>query len=433
MRSGFNPNSNRTSIDSAKDSSAASGKKLLGEGIKAQIKSINQRSKDDLESFPKFTRAKPTRSLSSSGENVLAKWPTRAQMSDDVKPKTGMVARHLLPMQKVAHDENCVIAVRSVDKMSTGLIDAGYPTKDMHIKGKSASWGPQAGLICVDQSFSKLESAPEKHAKFNAQTLSCVADGFAVEVPITLQAERLDFLADEGMITHIEGDYASFVAKAPSGKEYTFTTEKTINAEGDEVYTVLSEGKPVMALAPVGSDKPFTADYDLMMVAPRLENLSAEDKLKVPGISHEAFKQRVDAYKNPLSNELQKAYDSAEYFYQNMDKELGNVSKRVSDLIPKINEALVGDGPKVVHHGADDGSPVADPAANYPLTIFLPHSIGKFPAICMINNTKEFAEFIKQAKQAGFHVPMNPLWEKEITSIRRQSFTEAIEYFKNLK
>lgn len=61
------------------------------------------------------------------------------QQVEAVKDKTGMVAAHLIPLQQVARDHNCIIGIRPVDRLATELIESGHPTKGFHIKGKSAS------------------------------------------------------------------------------------------------------------------------------------------------------------------------------------------------------------------------------------------------------------------------------------------------------
>lgn len=103
------------------------------------------------------------------------------------RENTGIVSSHLLPLQKVAAQTNSIIGIRPVENVATGLIEAGHPTKDFHIKGKSANWGPQAGLICTDQAFSKLEKfkddAPEKVTNANKQIQACISDGHAVATP----------------------------------------------------------------------------------------------------------------------------------------------------------------------------------------------------------------------------------------------------------
>lgn len=81
----------------------------------------------------------------------------------------------------------------------------------------------------------------------------------------------------------------------------------------------------------------------------------------------------------------------------------------------------------MVHHSTDSENPVTEVAANYPATFFLPTTLGRFDEISIINDGKEMAELIKTAKDSGYHVPLNPLWEREVVGIKRSGFTHAQE------
>jgi len=65
---------------------------------------------------------------------------------EQIRLQTGIVPAHLVPLQQLAQQYNVVIGIRPVDPLATDLIEAGHPTKDFHIKGKSASLG-SAGRI----------------------------------------------------------------------------------------------------------------------------------------------------------------------------------------------------------------------------------------------------------------------------------------------
>ncbi|MBM7074213.1 hypothetical protein JQC92_19645 [Shewanella sp. 202IG2-18] len=64
---------------------------------------------------------------------------------------SGIVPNHKQALLQTASENNCIVMVRPVNKLSTDLIAEGYATKDLHVKGKSSDWGPQAGFICCDQ------------------------------------------------------------------------------------------------------------------------------------------------------------------------------------------------------------------------------------------------------------------------------------------
>ncbi|PMS12628.1 adenylate cyclase [Trinickia caryophylli] len=352
---------------------------------------------------------------------------------EQVAGSTGVVRAHLVKLQSFAREHQCLIGIRPVDRLATDLIEDGYPTKGFHIKGKSANWGPQAAFICADQRLSKLENRPEHLGKFNGEVNACLLDGYARKVPLVLGRARLDRLLSAGMIDRLERDRhgapARFEAKAPSGKIYTFDAVRASgHGAGDERFEIRLDGKAVEVLAPPREGaKPLTADYDLFAVAPRLAHLGPEDNLPVPDISHGVFRARLDRYRHGVPPQLQADYAWPAFFYGPMDAELGNVSARVRRMIPLINEALVGNGEPVVHHGADEASHAADTLANYPLTFALPEKIGRFEEVCLVNDEHELAELVCRAKEAGYHVPLNPLWEPKVTSVRRPAFVAARE------
>jgi adenylate cyclase ExoY len=356
-----------------------------------------------------------------------------------VRGKTGIVPSHLVPLQRIAAQTNSIIGVRPVEAVATGLIENGHPTKDYHIKGKSANWGPQAGLICKDQAFSKLEKfkvcEPEKVARANRQVEECIKDKHAVAIPLKLSRNRLGELIQLGQITQLavneQDGTLRFNARAPSQEVYAFEGKRT--APTEDSYAITHKDKPVEVLAKSETGKALTADYDLHMVAPHLSDFGSQDKIPVPDIAHSVFTQRIDRYRQQqpepsvfeVPEALRADYEDTEHFYRKEDFDLGNATQRITDMIKLINHQLVGDGERVVHHNADSGSPATDVAANYPATFFLPTRLGRYDEICIINDRKEMAELIRTAKDSGYHVPLNPLWESEVNSIKRSGFVQA--------
>jgi len=367
-----------------------------------------------------------------------------SQVVENVRLRTGIVTSHLMPLQNVAKAHNCIIGIRPVETVATGLIEEGHPTKDFHIKGKSANWGPQAGMICVNQAFSKLQgslaSDPARIQKFNAQTRHCIEDGHAVAVPLVISKARMDTLLAGDLITHVhradaEGNI-KFSAKAPSGEFYAFEATP-LPGSVDGLYRISQHGQPMEVLAKTPEGKALTADYDLHLVGPHISDLGPQDNLPVPDVAHHQFKARIDGYNDRatdsrprnLAPELRRHYSRPESFYRKEDPEIGNATGRIAAMIPVINAALVGNGERVVHHNADSGSPASEPAANYPATFFLPVRLGEFAEICVIENRQQMAELIQQAKNAGYSVPLNPLWEPEVTSVRRSDFANCRKWF----
>lgn len=359
------------------------------------------------------------------------------------RKQTGIVPSHLVPLQEIAAQTNSIIGVRPVETVATGLIDAGHPTKNFHIKGKSANWGPQAGLICADQAFSKLEKfkheAPEKLNRANEQVADCIRKNDAVAIPLEISQNRLGELMKLGHIAELapteKDGILRFSAQGPSQQVYTFEGKRT--SPSADNYLISHKGKPIEVLAERAGGKPLTADYDLHMVAPHLSNYGVEDRLPLPDVAHSVLTKRVDSYRQHYSDpkafqvpmELCEDYENPHLFYKKEDQDLGNISPRVKQMIELINHRLVGNEEPVVHHSTDAGNPMTDVAANYPATFFLPTKLGRFDEICMIHDSKEMAELVKTAKDSGYHVPLNPLWEKEVVSIKRTGFSKALRLF----
>lgn len=335
----------------------------------------------------------------------------------------GIIPDHLIKLQEIAQKYNCIIGIRPVDPLATGLITAGHPTKNIHIKGKSASWGPQAGLICKDQSYSKLETSPKKIQEFSEQVRRCILDGYVNTVSLAVTPIRLYDLMTIGVIHTAESTTKTpcVYSKSPSGKNYCFSTAKQPNGH----YAVSLDGQPIKVLATEADNikKMLTADYDLLCIGPHISDFGKQDNIPVRDVSHDIFLSRAKSYKDvPTSLE---PYLSKDFFYASTSKDLGNISPRVRDLIPIINKKLVPQGEDLIHHGEDAHNAFTDIKSNYPATFFLPQTIGRFQEICLISNHAELAELVQISKDQGYQIPINPLWDKPLTSIKRKSFVYA--------
>lgn len=64
----------------------------------------------------------------------------------------------------VAQARNEILVHRPVEPAAYAYLTDGHPTKGIHVKGKTADWGPHRGLIPVLQKYSKIASVsvPEK-------------------------------------------------------------------------------------------------------------------------------------------------------------------------------------------------------------------------------------------------------------------------------
>ncbi|AMC33570.1 hypothetical protein VN23_02635 [Janthinobacterium sp. B9-8] len=281
-----------------------------------------------------------------------------------------------------------------------------------------------AGFIAVDQSLSKLEGS-DKIGASNQKVQECLKDRYAVSGPLEISTERLTYLINEGVLQK-QGD--TLYTTGPSGTKYEFS----VCANKDNgMLAITHRDEPVMVLCDPGSKMPLTADYDLMLIATPLEQYGPKDIPENIDIDHGHFLKRVSSYSAPLSLQLQAQKDSPALFYNKADKDLGNVTKRVREFIPQLNEAMGCQlGREVVHHSMDANNPVSDPSTNYPVTLFLPRKFGDIAeTMVLARNKEELQKIITLIKDEGFHVPLNPRWEPEVNSIKRPSFVKSQSMF----
>ena len=354
--------------------------------------------------------------------------------------KTGIVKRHLIPIQAVARKTQQIIAFRPVDRMSTGLIEEGYPTKGFAIKGKSSNHGPQAGLICVDQRLSKLhvtlrddDDMRQNHiTTYNENVQECIKSGDAISVNLTLSQKRFEWLENNGVFS-IEKDHKqSGVLKLLSeGLEYR--AEKK-----GEHFEISYEGEPLKVLADPVSGLPLTADYDLMFIAPKVEDLdlATEDNLPVKRVH---FSDVSTMYKARFKEKEGEDFTPKQFFAKQSETKgsfgqaIGNATPRIAKMIDMLNAATVGKkGNPVVHHSTDSANPHTDTASNYPLTVFMPEGFSDYSPIHIIKSADEFAKFVKQAKTHGFAVPNNPRWERKVSQARSENFEQAAQTISQL-
>ena len=114
---------------------------------------------------------------------------------------SGIVPSHVTAFMAVARAADSMILVRGVNPDSTALIEENYATKNLHVKGKSADWGPQAGFICEDQELGKGEGNVAEIQRLNGEIAKSFSHAFSLPVPLIVSEARLQDLRDKGMIT----------------------------------------------------------------------------------------------------------------------------------------------------------------------------------------------------------------------------------------
>jgi hypothetical protein len=411
------------------------------DGLPFQVRAVRNKV-TSVHRIPKKTEedlSKPEIKEQDLNRTSVSKSLTSAQLVDKIAEKTGIVKTHLIPILQVAKETQQIISFRPVDRMSTGLIEEGYPTKGFAIKGKSSNHGPQSGFICVDQNFSKLhvtlqndKTSRQKHVtKYNASVHECLQKGDAVAVNLTLTKARLKWLENNQIIVVKKAEDNNILKIFSEGLEYTAVKN------GDK-FEISYEGQPLKVLADPRTRQPLTADYDLMFIAPKTEHLdlAKDDKLPVTRVHYsevsETYKRR---YKDKEGEDF-----TPKHFFENEEETrgrfgqaVGNATPRIIRMIDKLNEATVGkNGNPVVHHNADSGSPATDPASNYPITVFIPENLAGYDTIHIIENAEQFTEFVKQAKSHGFFVPTNTKWERKISQAKSSSFEHSSLTIRNL-
>jgi adenylate cyclase ExoY len=349
---------------------------------------------------------------------------TKPQVTKEIKidnlfkeNNIGIPAKHAIKMQQIAKKSNTIFGIRPVESIARTLINEGYPTKNFKVKGKSSNWGPQSGFICKNQYFSKKNGSAKDIEKFNTDIEQGITKGHFKTTALKISKGRIEELRDELHLieTTKQDNNILIYAMSPSGKEETFIASYN---QVDDMYELFNakDNTPIEVVCDLKLGKPLTADYDLLLVAPRIENFNNEAKDSRQG--------KMSVFKNKYIPQK----DKVKHIMENVNKSFGNSTKRSIDLIEQINNKLNrGYGLEVAHHSDDAGNPNSNMHDNFPATFFLPKKIGEFNAVTVIKDKKMFDEFIVAVKDAGFHFEDHPLWDVP----RRPSYEEALNFFQN--
>lgn len=329
----------------------------------------------------------------------------------------GIPAEHAVHMQSVAKENNIVFGVRPVERMVTTLIQEGYPTKGFMVKGKSSNWGPQAGFICVDQTLSKKENRPYQEInKLNQAILKGINSGHYTKADLKISHKRIEeLIKDFGLESLDIGSKRLLRAKGPSGKFYEFVAEP----EEGGLYRIMRQGeqKAIQVLAHAGCGQPMTADYDLFLVAPSIEEYGAS--------SQDARPNTAVKY-----SALPRDIHSIDSFYGRENMTQGNITPRTRLLVDTLNRKLGrGEYREMFHHSDDAGSPVSSMIDNFPATFYLPRSMKHqrgltfvhFDEVCVIPDKETFDLFVECIKANGYHFNSHPDWNVP----QRPSFEQA--------
>ncbi|PHM45715.1 type III secretion system effector ExoY, adenylate cyclase [Xenorhabdus mauleonii] len=342
-----------------------------------------------------------------------------------VKGLTGFLGgidySHVIKLQRYAAINNCIVGIRPVESLAGSLIRDGYPTKSLDIKGKSSNWGPQAGFICENQLFSKLEGTSGLEIEyFNQKVQDCINARYATSIPLKITRGRLQELMGERLIMRNSNSPNSndYISKRPSGNEYSFKLVPVdSNKKQEEQYLkVLYKNKPIKVLAPNEQSKPLTADYDLLLIGVHIADYGVNDRI----IKHD---KNAGIYPSYCDNNMKN---------QEKQPDMGVVTRRIIKIINEINVLIAGNNPNLIHHGADTENPYTDPATNYPAIFVLPKNIAPFNMVCVIQNDDELFHLIQKMRDEHYYTNVNPSWPSRFAKIRNQTYTDARNLFKRV-
>ncbi len=367
----------------------------------------------------------------------------------------GIVDSHLSILSDLAKKNNVVFGFRPVNPLATQLLEQGYPTKDLNIKGKSADWGPMAGFIPVLQRFSKTAGNTEEIKKSDAEINDCIHKGHAVSIALVINKERLDMLCEMKVISSKvrKGADKISIHAEKNNQQYVFTAELSYRNQIAE-YAIAHQGEPLHVLAKPGEGKnparALSADYDLLLFAVPLAQFGHQDNFKSSTNTGKAIADNLlrnlkkigveaDDQKENFSVQDNAAKATSRLLKNRMtvDKEeldRGIISPRLNKFIPEINKALGRTNDNgVVQHGADTQNPYTVIADNYPSVIFLPKRVGHYGGVVMARNKTEATQIYKEIKDSGFQFFGNDKWavEMPVETYRRSSFNEALNALEN--
>ncbi|WP_257274613.1 CyaA/EF/ExoY family adenylyl cyclase toxin, partial [Endozoicomonas sp. SESOKO4] len=330
----------------------------------------------------------------------LEQWAGNLLQGDQAFAASGVPQALWQGFREIARKNQALIATRPINPDASDLLNHGLgkgikiATKGLSVKGKSADWGIQAGLIPFDSALSKVfgKDGLEHWShieKGNSQNVhsSRLPGMAAVQLQMDWSAiERRLAQGKLGSLTALEdGSYLATVTRAiessdgragerPVLFQYRLTRQSnslwSVEYKSEEYGIKRPEYKdfrPLKVMAEVnddGSHRLFTADIDLFALFKRLDSSSAD---LGNSIREEAARiERLSANKGAgqFSSELARArWLSA---YRRVTEGLGTRERRRFDpnkgtlthfqesMIDQINEAAAKVGlPKVCHHGTE--------------------------------------------------------------------------------
>lgn len=345
--------------------------------------------------------------------------------------KSGMPAEHARCFQWVADRTKCVISSRSVGRYATGLLLENYATKGFHNKAKSCDWGPMAGFVLADPTFTKRGTDAQAMSTQAADLRKAIHEGGS-EIPIFITERRRQELENSlGCLSAPEKPASNINTKHYTCKGKKFVLTRAMDApgaQGQQLWAVcyapgaeiygpnmmrsVSAGiTPVRAMVDPACPRDVartyrgatTGDYDLFAIFPPAKGAEkfsqAQDARPVAG---------SDRFKVPMSA------------YKAEDPHMGNITARGKTIKDMLNDRIKVDakytGGNCVHHSDEAGRPcVSD--VDYPFIAFIPGKLNPY----LIQNNGEFKEFLG-VRYCGlkYYATFNPGWHASLGILTSQ-------------
>lgn len=210
----------------------------------------------------------------------------------------GMTMGDITASAQVATDLDEVIVFRSSGPWCKRWIDWGHPTKNFHVKGKSSDWGPHAGLVPFDGTYSKVGADAAKAAKGTAANLDGMHSNFAGTTPLVMTRQQIERQRSDpeggrnaiNEVRTLQGSRDLLLVATRSGAGATRITFRACYSAVTNKYEIkvwpvtrAVQNPFLIAEKPVGefaeflvmtsreagaNNMPLTGDYDLMAVCP---------------------------------------------------------------------------------------------------------------------------------------------------------------------
>ena len=384
----------------------------------------------------------------------------------------GMTRGDITASVNVARDLDEIIIFRSSGPWCKRWIDWGNPTKNFHVKGKSSDWGPQAGFVPYDGTYSKVGHDQAKAQKGTRANQKGINDGFTTARVLELTLDQLtrQQLSPEEMpprtalqfMETIPGtrDYSLLATRPGDGHLFEFRACWLRAGAGPggavyaiHVYTIATDFSArgmasrlllplqVMCSSEAGANNlPMTGDYDLMAVCPRWSDYGGRSTalIEKPGLIMNGMAQpragqifragvNLDQVRDMESNTGRvrpQGWQPPPRFGQGEHSDMGNVTPRITRCINRLNSLMLnGNGAfRRVHHNAESHRHVAFGA----LTVFQPDAAGvRHPAIARYGSVstlldmREFRVYAGLLQDAGYFLPRNAAWGMSIRDAMR--------------